>query len=69
MGLFPFRIAKLGIKKPMKDKSFIGVKFWKVFRKVSPLGAFCGKFWKVFGKVLESFYFSTSSMVRVAMRR
>ena len=37
VGLFPFRTTKLGIKKPMKDESSIGVKFMGVVRKVEPL--------------------------------
>ena len=35
MGLFPFRSTKLGIKKPMKDESSIGVKFMGIVRKVA----------------------------------
>ena len=49
MGLFPFRIAKLEIKKPMEEEISIGVKLWGVGRKVEP---FYGSFWEKMPQIM-----------------
>lgn len=56
VGLFPFRTTKLGIKKPMKDESSIGVKFMGVVRKVAPFYGNCPPFSGEFMGVERVFY-------------
>ena len=54
-GFLPFRIAKLGKKKPMEEDSSIGVKYLKVSRKVLILLGYVVKVFPVWVKVFESY--------------